>query len=215
MPIDLTRFARVVVACAFLPSFISADQAGRRQFEAITVGAGGPANGSAVLFTQEPPPAFRTGVNLAIIDVQVVAAQGKPVPDLTTAQFAVSIGGRKRRVVLAEFVHADEGPIHRTGRTTRVAACVFGFERIATGINAHYLLGVEPSDSDKSGIKRPTIKVNHKDLTARRWAWRYRVAAPHDADGEQGRWPSMVLPEEQPSRHRGPPPLPVAWSHPR
>jgi hypothetical protein len=151
----------------------------------MTAGTGDSASGSAVLFTQEPPPAFRTAVNLVIIDVQVVAAQGKPMPGLTTAQFAVSIAGRTRRVVLTEFVHVDEGPINRTPRTTRVAACVFGFERSAKGTNAHYLLGVEPSDSDKSGIKPPEIKVNHKDLTARRWAWRFRVAAPHDADGEQ------------------------------
>lgn len=116
-----------------------------------------------------------------MIDVQVVAAQGKPVPGLTTAQFEVSIAGRTRRVVLAEFVHADEGPINKTPRTTSVATCVFGFERSAKGPNAHYLLGVEPSDSDKSGIKQPKIKVNHNDLTVRRWAWRSRAAASHDA----------------------------------
>ena len=151
----------------------------------MTAGAGGSAGGSAVLFTQEPPTAFRTAANLAIIDVQVVAAQGKPVPSLTTAQFAVSIAGRTRKVVFAEFLHADEGPINRTVRTTkRVAACVFGFERSATGTNAHYLLGVEPSDSEKCGTKPPKIKVNHKDLTARRRAWRCRVAAPHAADGQ-------------------------------
>jgi hypothetical protein len=173
------RCARVVVACAFLPSFISADRAGPRQLEAMTVGTRDSASGSAVLLTQEPPPAFRTGVDLVIIDVQVVAAQGKPVPGLTAAQFAVSIAGRTRRVVLAEFVHADEGPINRTPRTTtRVAACVFGFERSANGTNAHYLLGVEPSESDKRGIRRPKIKVNHKDLTARRRSWRTPPCVP-------------------------------------
>lgn len=179
------RCAGVVVACAFLPSFISADQAGRRQLDAMTPGTGDSASGSAVLFTQEPPPAFRTAANLVIIDVQVVAAQGKPVPSLTTAQFAVSIAGRTRKVVFAEFVHTDEGPINKTVRTTiGVAACVFGFERSATGTNSHYLLGVEQSDSVKCG-KPPKIKVNHKDLTARRRVWRCRVAAPHAADREQ------------------------------
>jgi len=117
-----------------------------------------------------------------MIDVQVVAAPGKPVPGLTTAQFEVSIAGRTRRVVLAEFVHADEGPINRTPRTTRVAGCVFGFERSAEGTNAHYLLGVEPSESDRNGITDPKIRVNRKDLTVRRWAWRSHVAAPHDAE---------------------------------
>ena len=174
-----TRWPGIVLACAFLPSFISADQADRRQLEATTVGAGDSANGSAVLFTQEPPPAFRTAVDLVIVDVQVVAAQGKPMPGLTTAQFDVSIAGRKRRVVLAEFVHTDEGPINRSPRTASVAACVFGFERSAKGANAHYLLGVEPSDSDKSGIKHPKVEVNDKALTVGRWAWRSRVPAPN------------------------------------
>jgi hypothetical protein len=118
------------------------------------------------------------------MDVQVVAAQGKPVPGLTTAQFDVTIAGRKRRVVLAEFVHADEGPINRSPTpahrdAARIAAFGFWFERSAKGANAHYLLGVEPSDTDKSGIKHPKVKVNDKALTVRRWAWRSRVAAPH------------------------------------
>jgi hypothetical protein len=178
------RWAGVVVACAFLPSFISADHAGRRQLEAMTSGPGDPAHGRAVLFTQEPPPAFRTAVNLVIIDVQVVAAQGQAVPGLTTAQFEVSIAGRTRRVVLAEFVHADEGPITSSPRpalrdAASLAACAFGFERSAKGANAHYLLGLEPSDLDKSGIKHPKIKVIDKALTVRRWAWRSRVAAPN------------------------------------
>jgi hypothetical protein len=100
------------------------------------------------------------------------------------AQFDVSIAGHKRRVVLAEFVHTDEGPINRSPIPARrdaasLAACVFGFERSAKGANAHYLLGVEPSDTDKSGIKQPKVKVNDKALAVRRWAWRSGVAAPH------------------------------------
>jgi hypothetical protein len=172
---------RIVLACAFLPSFISADQLGRRPVEA-TVRTGDSANGSAVLITQEPPPAFRTAVDLVIVDVQLVAAQDKPVPGLTTAQFDVSIAGRKRRVVLAEFVHDDEGPINRSPWTASVAACVFGFARSAKGANAHYLVGVERADADKSGIKHPKVKVSDKALTVGRLAWRSRVAAPHAAE---------------------------------
>jgi len=145
----------------------------------MTAGTGDSVNGRPVLFTQEPPLAFRTAVNLVMIDVQVVAVEGKPVPSLTTAQFEVSIAGRTRRVVLAEFVHADDGPINTTPRTTRVAACVFGFERSAKGTNAHYLLGVEPSDRDKNGITQLKIKVSDRDVTVRRWAWRSRLASPH------------------------------------
>lgn len=175
-----TRWSGVILACAFVPPlFFSADRAGGRQVEAARAGAGDSANGSAVLFTQEPPPAFRTAVNLVIMDVQVVAAHGKSMPGLTTAEFDIGIAGRKRNVVLAEFLHADEGPITSSPTPAhRDAACVFGFERSSNGANAHYLLGVEPRDSDKSEIKRPKVKVNDKALTVRRWAWRSRVAAP-------------------------------------
>jgi hypothetical protein len=173
--------ARVLLACALLPAFISVNHADRRQLEATT--AGDSANDSALLFSQALPPAFRTAVNLVIMDAQVVSAQGTAVPDLTTAQFAISIAGHERHVVLAEFVHNDEGPINRSPIPARrdaasLAACVFGFARSDEGTNAHYLLGVEPSDSDKSGIKQPKVKVNDKALVVRRWAWRSGIAAP-------------------------------------
>src|SRR5688572_724644 len=158
-----TGWSQVVLTWMFVLRLFSADWAGSRPVEAVSVGDGGSANGSAVLFRQEPPPAFRTAVNLVIMDVQVVAAQGKPMPGLTSAQFDVSIAGHKRRVVLAEFVHADEGPItNGPSPAHRTAACAFGFERSAKGVNAHYLLGVEPRDTDKGGIRNPKVKMNDK-----------------------------------------------------
>ena len=114
-----------------------------------------------VLFAQEPPPAFRAGASVVTIDVQVAAAQGKPTAGLTAEQFDVSISGRRRKVVRAEFLHADEGPVTRgpaSPEPVTRAACVFGFERSSTAPHAHYLLGVEPSDTDKSGIKHPRVK---------------------------------------------------------
>jgi hypothetical protein len=77
------------------------------------------------------------------MDVQVVA-QGRPMPRLTPGQFDVSIAGVKRSVVLAEFVHADEGPVTRGLTTSSVATCVFAFARSGKGINAHYLVWNRP-----------------------------------------------------------------------
>jgi hypothetical protein len=143
----------VVLACAFLPSSLfQEDQAGPPQ--------------------QERPAALRASVNLVIIDVQIVAAQEKPARGLTTAQFEVTIAGHQRKVVLVEFVHADEGPINPSLRTASVAACVFGFERSAKGANVHYLLAVESNDRDRTGIANPKVKVDDKDFIVRRLAWR-------------------------------------------
>ena len=172
----------IVFACAFVRPLFSGHQTGGRTVGTATTDGGDSANGIAVLFTQDTPPAFRTAVNLLTIDVQVVAPQGKPIPALTAEQFDVRIAGRQRKVVFAELLHMDEGAVTQgpripTDAATR-AACAFGFERSSRGANAHYLVGVEPSDSDKGGIKRPKVKVYDRALTVRRWAWRSRVALP-------------------------------------
>ncbi|HSK98217.1 MAG TPA: hypothetical protein VK891_16440, partial [Euzebyales bacterium] len=57
---------------------------------------------------QQPPPddplSFRTGVELVMVDVTVVDRQGHPLRGLRADDFAVSVAGRPRRVVSAEFV---------------------------------------------------------------------------------------------------------------
>ena len=64
---------------------------------AASVTAGRPA-------AQQP---FRSGVDLVAVDVQVVDGQGNPIPSLRTANFEVSIEGRRRRVVSADLVRFD------------------------------------------------------------------------------------------------------------
>ena len=120
------------------------------------------------------------------IDVQVFAAKGMPMPGLTSDQFDVTIAGRKRRVVLFQFLHADEGPVRRGAAPVRrdaatLAACAFGFERSSNGTNAHYLLGIEPLDTDKGWIERPKIKIPDRSVRLGRWAWRSRGAVPPGA----------------------------------
>ena len=62
-------------------------------------------------------PTFRTAVDVVAVDVQVVDAQGDPVPQLGADRFDVTIDGRRRRVVSAEFV-----AVSGAGRTTRDGA---------------------------------------------------------------------------------------------
>lgn len=49
-------------------------------------------------------PVFRTGVELVTVEVGVVDKQGRPLADLDADDFSVTVDGRKRRVVTAEFV---------------------------------------------------------------------------------------------------------------
>jgi VWFA-related protein len=55
---------------------------------------------------QQPPPkpSFQSSVEVTSLDVTVVDDKGKPIPNLTPADFAVRIDGNPRRVVTAEWV---------------------------------------------------------------------------------------------------------------
>jgi VWFA-related protein len=60
-----------------------------------------------VLRAQQPAPqapVFRSGVDLVAVDVGVFDRQGHPVRGLGASDFTVTVGGRQRRVVSAEFV---------------------------------------------------------------------------------------------------------------
>jgi hypothetical protein len=129
----------------------------------------------------QAPPTFRAGVDLVMLDVQVVAAPSKPVPPLTASQFEVTIEGRHRTIVTAEFLHVDEGRLTRghsppnVDKATR-AVCVFGFERGSNSAHAHYALSVESIARDKTKVEQPRIKCLDRSLSVRRVAWRSRVA---------------------------------------
>lgn len=57
---------------------------------------------------QDQPP-LRTGVELVLVDAQIVDRQGNPITGLTPEQFEVSIDGRRRKVVSAELIDANTG----------------------------------------------------------------------------------------------------------
>jgi VWFA-related protein len=61
---------------------------------------------------QQQPPAFRSGVELVTVDVQVVDRQGNPVTGLKPEQFDVTIDGKRRKVVSAQLIDAASGTPH-------------------------------------------------------------------------------------------------------
>lgn len=54
-------------------------------------------------------PVFKSGVELVMVDVQVVDKKGQPMPSLRLDQFEVSIDGKRRKVVSAQLVDAATG----------------------------------------------------------------------------------------------------------
>jgi VWFA-related protein len=53
---------------------------------------------------RQQPPVFPTQIDVVALDVAVVDGNGKPVRDLAAAEFDLTVDGRARRVVSAEFV---------------------------------------------------------------------------------------------------------------
>src|SRR6185437_3131228 len=54
----------------------------------------------------DPPPQFRSGVEVINIDVNVIDKQGLPIRGLAASDFTVTVGGQPRRVVTADCVDA-------------------------------------------------------------------------------------------------------------
>jgi hypothetical protein len=52
-------------------------------------------------------PTFRSNIDLIAVDVQIVDDHGEPIPALDAAAFEVSISGRRRRVLSADFIRHD------------------------------------------------------------------------------------------------------------
>ncbi len=58
----------------------------------------------------EPPPQFRSGVEVVNVDVSVLDKQGLPIRGLSASDFTVTVAGEPRRVVTAEYVDAMAAP---------------------------------------------------------------------------------------------------------
>jgi VWFA-related protein len=58
----------------------------------------------AITAAQQPAPTFRAGVDLVPVDVTVLDRQGRPVNDLTAAEFSLTVDGQPRTVVSAAYV---------------------------------------------------------------------------------------------------------------
>src|SRR5262245_64273716 len=63
---------------------------------------------ASLSFAQQPDlPRFTTSVELTRVDVSVFDDRGRPISDLTPADFTVRVDGAERRVVSAEWVTLD------------------------------------------------------------------------------------------------------------
>ena len=122
---------------------------------------------SGARFHAAQRPAFRAGVELIAVDVQVVTSTGLPITGLSPDRFEVSINGRRRRVVSAEMVRYEaatptasgaagatpNGGVVQTsteGRVYIIAIDVLSFlpeaTRLVAGAAREFIQKLQPSD---------------------------------------------------------------------
>ncbi len=69
------------------------------------------------------PPGFKSGIELVIVDAQVVDRKGNPIPGLTAENFQVAIDGKKRAVSTVDYIDASTGlPFAAPGKAAAPAS---------------------------------------------------------------------------------------------
>src|SRR5688572_10080947 len=120
---------------------------------------------SALLAAQDPQqparPIFRSSVDVVPVDVSVVDRSGRPVNDLETGDFVLSVDGRPRRIASAEFIslarHAETDvptPFHASNATAtggRLIALVVDQGNIGAGTGK---LAIDAAKRFISGLNR-------------------------------------------------------------
>jgi VWFA-related protein len=111
--------------------------------------------GTAITFAQGP--VFRVGADVVAVDVQVVDKDGVPVDKLGPAAFSVSINGRERSVLSAEFVR--QASFSRIGLESRLArGTVVDLEPPTDSQGRLFILAVD-NGSFEAGTIRPAMEA--------------------------------------------------------
>jgi hypothetical protein len=121
--------------------------------------------------------AFRTGVTLLTIDVQITPSNSAPLREFKATDFDVSISGRRRPVASAAFLHLDEGSVIRNPPrlgSGADAGCIFGFHRKTDRPTAHYLLGIQPAETDREA-REVRVKTADSAFSTQWSAWRVSI----------------------------------------
>ena len=89
---------------------------GKRALGCLAVASAVAVGFVAVGAAQDQKPTFKSGVELVIVDTQVVdKKKGDPIPGLTADKFEVTIDGKKRKVVTAQFIDSNTGEPKASG----------------------------------------------------------------------------------------------------
>ncbi len=102
---------------------------------------------------QQPAAAFRAGIDLITLEATVLDRDGVPARDLQPGDFTVTVGGRSRKVVFADF-HGD-----RMEPVTDAVAAVRARRAGATGGDGRIVVFVIDRDSLASGNEAALLQT--------------------------------------------------------
>jgi len=111
---------------------------------------------TAVTLAQQGP-VFRSGLDVIAVDVQVVDKDGVPVDAIGPEAFSVSINGRERRVLSAEFVR--QASFSRIGLESKLAkGSVVDLEAPSDSQGRLFILAID-NGSFEAGTIRPAMEA--------------------------------------------------------
>ena len=136
---------------------------------------------------QQPAPVFRSGVDLLTVQAVVMDKDGRPVRDLQTSDFTVTVNGQPRKVVFARFNGADATGVYApsapgTAPTTPVPTP-----------SGRLVMFVVDRDTIRTGSEKALLEAGSRVLDA---------LAPSDAVGLLGLPTGGVKPTREHQRVR-------------
>lgn len=102
-------------------------------------------------------PTFRSGVELVTVDVNVVDRQGQPMRGLQPSDFVVTVGGRARRVVSAEFVDVAAAQAQKAARPEDVPVST----NEGAGIGRQFVFIVDQSTLETGNARHVARAASH------------------------------------------------------
>jgi len=127
-----------------------------------------------------PPAAVRSDPGVVYIDVSVTGADGKPVTGLTGRDFSVSVEGRPRHIVVADYV-----PAVRTSKRPGLTAPYSTNAASEEQPSGYYLLGFEPEPGDRDGNRhKVTIEVQGRAESQVRFSGEFTGSPEHAGPDE-------------------------------
>ena len=110
---------------------------------------------------QTQPPPFKSGVDLLTLQTSVLDKDGRPITDLTPADFTVTVAGKPRKVLFARYRGGGPSGSGATGSPTAVPASPAAHADNTATAGGRLIMFVVDRDFDQKGIGEGAARIVH------------------------------------------------------